>query len=209
MKQDNQQRTASPTSASARPIRIVGFVDGDLIPPACYDEPYCLQPSKDDSKAYDVLREVMHRTHKVGLAAVMIEKKQALAAIVPIGRTLVLNVLRLATSLVPGGKRTQEARAPSQPAPVAKPRARGPHLAAVRPRNAQSAAATTSRPAARIAASRRSGEVIDLALRRSTKRATQPRTTKAPRGRSGTVATLHHLRRKSPVHRAPVEIQLA
>ena len=124
MKQDNQQRSAPHSGAGVRPIRIMGFVDGDLIPPACYDEPYCLEPSRTDSKAYDVLREVMHRTRKVGLAAVMIEKKQALAAIVPIGRTLVLNVLRLASSLVPGGKRMPEQVQAVQPA---KPRARAAH----------------------------------------------------------------------------------
>lgn len=205
MTQDNQQRRAPHSGAGVRPIRIMGFVDGDLIPPACYDEPYCLEPSKSDSKAYDVLREVMHRTRKVGLAAVMIEKKQALAAIVPIGRTLVLNVLRLASSLVPGGKRVPEQVHAVQPA---KPRARAAHLTAVRQRSAHVAPVQAGKAAVRTPA-RKSGEVIDLAVRRSSKRAGQPRSAKAGRTRTSTVATLHHLRRKTPAQRGPVEIQLA
>jgi hypothetical protein len=185
----------------AQSIRIMGFVDGDVIPPACYDKPYCLEPDKQDGKAYEVLREVMHRTRKVGLASVVIEKKQALAAIIPIGRTLVLNVLRLATSLVPG-KRSDPAVAPQA---LPKPQATS---AGARRRAGQSHLVEVPKQAARIAPSRKQGEVIDLAVRRSSKRAAQGRTAKTPRTRGGNVATLHQLRRKSASARTP-EIQLA
>src|SRR5438552_2137820 len=106
MKNDNQPRD------TAQPIRIMGFVDGDVIPPACYDRPYRLEPSEKDGPAYDVLREVMQRTRKVGLAAVVIERKQALAAVIPIGRTLVLNVLRFAR-LMPRARGVASARLPA------------------------------------------------------------------------------------------------
>ncbi len=84
------QDTSTAPGGGSPAIKIVGFVDGDVIPPACYSKPYRLEPGKKDGEAYDALRTVMHRTRKVGLASVVIEKKQALAAIIPIGRTLVI-----------------------------------------------------------------------------------------------------------------------
>jgi len=196
----NMQQTTG--AAGEQSIRIMGFVDGDVIPPACYDRPYCLQPAKDDDKAYDVLREVMHRTRKVGLASVVIEKKQALAAIIPIGRTLVLNVLRLATALVPGKRGDKAAAATQAPAKVQAVNV------TTRRRPVQAGAAEAPKQVARIAPLRKQGEVIDLAVRRSSKRASQTRTAKAARARSGNVATLHQLRRKSSAPRTP-GVQLA
>jgi len=199
----NETTQYAPATTGAQAIRIMGFVDGDVIPPACYDKPYCLEPAKHDDKAYDVLREVMHRTRKVGLAAVVIEKKQALAAIIPIGRTLVLNVLRLATALVPG-KRADKAATRAIEATVK------PQAASANPRRraSQTHVAEAPRQAARIAPARKQGEVIDLAVRRSSKRASQARSAKPARARNASVATLHQLRRKNSAPRSP-GIQLA
>ena len=202
MKQDNQQKSAAPGGEGAQPIRIMGFVDSDAIPAACYEQPYCLEPSRNDSKAYDVLRDVMQRTRKVGVAAVMIEKRPRLAAIFPIGRTLVLNVLRLATSLVPKRAREQADEAPA--VAIAKPRVKSPQLVSVRARS------DAPKAAMRSGTARKQGEVIDLAARRSSKRAAQGRRgAKSPRTRTAAIATLHELPRKSTSQRAPVEIQLA
>lgn len=208
MEKERQQHEAVSVAQSqsdgAQPIRIMGFVDGDVIPPVCYDKPYRLEPGKDDSQAYEVLREAMHRTRKVGIASVVIEKKQALAAVIPIGRTLVLNVLRFASHLVPGKRAVSEQRAsaPAQPkARVLTPVA--PHEGTRR--RPLSAVAEAPKTAARISPVRKHGEVIDLATRRSSKRA-QPRAAKSVRARAGSVATLHQLRRKGA--RSP-ERQLA
>jgi hypothetical protein len=221
VKNQPEQRTNDDANADApsnQSIRIMGFVDGDVIPPACYDKPYCLEPGKNDSKAYEVLREVMQRTRKVGLAAVMIEKRETLAAVIPIGRTLVLNVLRFATSLVPRVRSAashatsatvatlppaKPRTAPSAAVPASTRRARAPlALAAEAPK--------TVAPAARMTPARKQGEVIDLAVRRSSKRATgrNDRAAKS-RTRSTGVATLHPLRRKNSGGRGTPEIQLA
>src|SRR4051794_15514834 len=176
VKNQPEQRTNDDAHADApsnQSVRIMGFVDGDVIPPACYDKPYCLEPGKNDSKAYEVLREVMQRTRKVGLAAVMIEKRETLAAVIPIGRTLVLNVLRFATSLVPRVRsaasqgtsatvatlpppkpRTAPSAASPAPAPASVRRARAPLALAEAPK--------TVAPAARMTPARKQGEVIDL-----------------------------------------------
>ena len=200
MKSEQNQGQHRTTGADARQlprggqsICIMGFVDGDVIPPSCYDEPYCLQPNKNDSKAYDVLREVMQRTRKVGLAAVVIERKQTLAAVIPIGRTLVLNVLRLATGFIPGTKRV----ANRQPVAVLPP-----------PRRAAAPASSAIKRPVRPASVDDEGEVIDLAVRRSSKRATQA-PVKVARTRTGTVATLHELRRKPATRTSPAQRQLA
>ncbi len=177
----------------------MGFVDGDLIPPACYDEPYRLEAARRDSPAYDVLRDVMRRTRKVGLAAVVIEKKQALAAVIPIGRSLVLNVLRFASALVPGARRYESAQPPRASAKGGKPRTLCAVPSPRKPRGAE------PRAVARIAPAPRTGEVIDLAAQRSTKRAQRPART--GRGKGG-VATLHELRRKGH-GRPPGQRQLA
>lgn len=229
MKQDGVVRIdartgGSPHSASGQPIRIIAFVDGDAIPPSCYNEPYCLSPSKNDSKAYDVLREVMQRTRKVGLAAVVIEKQQALAAVIPIGRTLVLNVLRFATGL---GRRGSPVRGqPSIDRPIF---GNKPLISATasRPRAESKIAAlpfpkvVTARrraPAPFIVAEATTlcvppvsdrGEVIDLAARRSSKRASSRRLAKASRVRTPAVATLHELTRKEGTQIPSTERQLA
>ena len=204
MKNHTEQHEAATAAVvtgprGSQPIRIMGFVDGDVIPPACYDEPYRLEPAKNDAKAYEVLRDVMQRTRKVGLASVVIRKKRALAAVIPIGRTLVLNVLRLASGLVPNRKRRESAvRLVAQPTLVRRLPA---DISSAR----RSAASETVRPLVRPSASRKAGEVIDLAVRRSSKR---PQTRAAkPVRRGGTVATLHPLRRKSG--RTAIEPQLA
>ncbi len=191
-------------AVAAQPIRIMGFVDGDVIPPACYDKPYALDPGKDDSKAYDVLREVMTRTRKVGLASVVIEKKQALAAVIPIGRTLVLNVLRFASQLVPGKR-----NAATRSAVSSEPRRAAAQLAQNdAPRRRPLVAVEAPKTAARMSPVRKHGEVIDLATRRSSKRAqTRPAKTVRARAATGSVATLHQLRRKNA--RNAVERQLA
>lgn len=197
---DDGKRADVTSTQPGQSVRIMGFVDGDVIPPACYDKPYCLTPGKDDDKAYEVLREVMHRTRKVGLASVVIEKKQTLAAVIPIGRTLVLNVLRFATGLIPRNQRVPAARAQGT-------KSTGTASAGSAPRKRLVAVPDAPKPAARIAPVRKRGEVIDLAVRRSSKRAAQPRSGKAPRARGTGVATLHELRRKSPGRQ--VERQLA
>lgn len=187
MKNDIQQRDTGAPRAGSQPIRIMGFVDGDAIPASCYDAPYRLEPEKHDSHAYELLRDVMHRTRKVGLVSVMIEKKQALAAVIPIGRTLVLNVLRFASGLVPGVQQKRPAARPPT-----KPMGARPALKAVPPVR-QPAVAAESRTAARMAPAGKVGEVIDLAVRRSTKRVQRPA---RPARTKGGVATLHEMRRK-------------
>ena len=75
-------------------ITITDFVDAAEISPAYYDKPYYLEPIKNGRRAYALLREVMKKTGKVGIAKVVIRSRQHLAALLVDGPKLILNLLR-------------------------------------------------------------------------------------------------------------------
>jgi DNA end-binding protein Ku len=78
-------------------IEIERFVDATDIPFVYLDRPYYLAPINKGQKVYALLRETLIKTGKIGLAKVVIQTKQHLAALVPSGRALVLNLLRWGT----------------------------------------------------------------------------------------------------------------
>src|SRR5262245_16094834 len=80
-------------------IDILDFVDGADISPIYFDKPYYLAPLKNGQRAYALLREVMKRTGKVGIARVVIRNRQHLAALLVNGLMLVLNLLRFSHEL--------------------------------------------------------------------------------------------------------------
>lgn len=80
-------------------IDIVDFVDAGVISPIYYDKPYYLEPLKNGKRAYVLLREVMKRSGKVGIAKVVIRSRQHLAAVMPQGPLLIVNLLRFPNEL--------------------------------------------------------------------------------------------------------------
>src|SRR5215475_5762190 len=80
-------------------IDILDFVDAADISPIYFDKPYYLVPLKNGQRAYALLREVMKRTGKVGIARVVIRSRQHLAALLAQGTVLVLNLLRFSHEL--------------------------------------------------------------------------------------------------------------
>lgn len=75
-------------------IDILGFVDADDIPVIYFERPYYLAPGKGGDKVYVLLRETLKKANKVGIAQVVIRTKQHLAALLPMGRAIVLDLLR-------------------------------------------------------------------------------------------------------------------
>jgi DNA end-binding protein Ku len=75
-------------------ITITDFVDAAEISPIYYEKPYYLEPIKNGRRAYALLREVMRKTAKVGIAKVVIRSRQHLAALLADGQRLILNLLR-------------------------------------------------------------------------------------------------------------------
>ncbi len=75
-------------------IEIQRFIDANDIPFLFLERPYYVAPINKGQKVYALLREVLLKTGKVGLAKVVIATKQHLAVLVPSGKALVLNLVR-------------------------------------------------------------------------------------------------------------------
>ena len=86
---------------SAQSVDILAFVDAADIPFSYLETPYYLAPSQRGEKVYALLRETLKRTKKVGIATVVIQTKQHLAALIPSGPALILNTLRWAAEVRP------------------------------------------------------------------------------------------------------------
>lgn len=90
---DDDDFTAANVEAT-QTIDIIAAVCADEIDPTYFDKPYYLEPSKAGRKAYALLREVLREAERVALAKVVIRTRQHLAALVPQGDALVLEILR-------------------------------------------------------------------------------------------------------------------
>ncbi|HOR28462.1 MAG TPA: Ku protein [Candidatus Sumerlaeota bacterium] len=84
---------------NSQAVEIESFVDLEAIQYPYFDKPYYLVPGKKGEKGYVLLRETLKRTGKVGIAKVVIRTRQHLAALVPQGDGLVLDLLRFQQEL--------------------------------------------------------------------------------------------------------------
>lgn len=75
-------------------IEIQRFVDASEVPFVYLERPYYVAPINKGHKVYALLRETLVKTGKIGIARVVIQTKQHLAALMPSGDALVLNLLR-------------------------------------------------------------------------------------------------------------------
>lgn len=94
---DEDLRRANPEATQT--IDILAFVDAQDVPLIYYDQPYYLAPGKGGDKVYALLRDVLKRVGKIGIAHVVIRVKQHLAALVCVGDTIVMNTLRYADEI--------------------------------------------------------------------------------------------------------------
>ena len=82
-------------------IEIEAFVDATEIPFVYLERPYYVAPINKGAKVYALLRETLLKTGRIGVARVVIQTKQHLAALIPSGRGLVLNLLRWGDEIRP------------------------------------------------------------------------------------------------------------
>jgi DNA end-binding protein Ku len=75
-------------------IEITEFVNEKDIDSIYYDKPYFLEPEKNGSKAYALLREALKKSKKAGIATFVLRNKENLSIIKPMGDGLVLNKIR-------------------------------------------------------------------------------------------------------------------
>jgi DNA end-binding protein Ku len=80
-------------------IDIKEFVNLAEIDPMFFDEPYFLAPEKAGGKAYALLRQALQDSGKVGIAKVVIKTREHLAAVKPMGKALVLELMHFSEEL--------------------------------------------------------------------------------------------------------------
>jgi DNA end-binding protein Ku len=80
-------------------VAIEDFVDRDAVDSVYFDKPYYLVPGKGGERAYTLLCETLKRTNKIGIARVVLRTKQYLAALIPEGEALVLDLVRYPAEL--------------------------------------------------------------------------------------------------------------
>ncbi len=85
--------------ASNQTVDIREFVDLADIDPMFFEQPYFLAPEKGGDKAYALLREALEKSGKVGIAKVVIKTREHLAAVKPMGKALVLELMHFADEL--------------------------------------------------------------------------------------------------------------
>jgi DNA end-binding protein Ku len=81
-------------------IEVIEFVHLHEIDPVFFDRPYYLEPQKQGTKAYALLRDALKKMEMVGIAKVVIKTRQHLASVKPAENALVLEVMHFAEELV-------------------------------------------------------------------------------------------------------------
>jgi DNA end-binding protein Ku len=89
---DEELRSANVEATQS--VDILDFVAAAEISPIYFDKPYYLEPLKNGRRAYMLLREVLIKSNKVAIARVVIRTREHLAAVMPQGHALILNLLR-------------------------------------------------------------------------------------------------------------------
>jgi DNA end-binding protein Ku len=89
---DDDIKAAYPKTTQT--IEIEAFVDAGEIPFVHLERPYYLEPVGKSAKVYALLREAMLKAGTIGIARVVIQTKEHLAALIPTGPALMLNTLR-------------------------------------------------------------------------------------------------------------------
>jgi DNA end-binding protein Ku len=97
----SDKEIAAAYPKTTQTIEIETFVPANGIPFVYLERPYYVAPINRGAKVYALLRETLQRSQRVGVARVVIQTKQHLAVLVPVGPGLVLNLLRWGADIRP------------------------------------------------------------------------------------------------------------
>ncbi len=75
-------------------IEVAEFIDEKEIDSMYYETPYYLQPEKSGTKAYNLLREALKKTGKVGLGTFVLRNRESLVIIRSVDDIIILNKIR-------------------------------------------------------------------------------------------------------------------
>ncbi len=94
---DDEIKNAYPRTTQT--IELESFASPQEIPFVHLDHPYYLEPHSRGDKVYALLRDAMAASGKVGIARLVIQTKEHLAALIPDGPLLMLDTLRWASEI--------------------------------------------------------------------------------------------------------------
>jgi DNA end-binding protein Ku len=97
--QDSEIEACAPKSSRA--IEITDFVDLDQIDPIYYSRTYYTSPDPRAGKAYRLLLDAMRKTNKVGIAKVVMHRKEHVVALRPMEDTIALTQMHFGDEVVP------------------------------------------------------------------------------------------------------------
>ena len=92
---------------------IEAVVEADAVGPEYVEKPYVLVPAKKAEKGYVLLREILARTGRVGIARVVIRSREYLCEVVPRDKALYLMLLRYPQEIVDASEYSIPDQAPS------------------------------------------------------------------------------------------------
>lgn len=83
----------------SRTFEIESFVDQDEVSEILFKKPYFLEPQKEGGKSYNLLKEALKKTGKLGLGTFVMRQKENLALIGVYKEALVINVIRFSDEI--------------------------------------------------------------------------------------------------------------
>lgn len=89
---------------TAHAVNIVNFVEASEIDPIYYRDSYYLQPEELGVKPYRLLIDVLEKTRRLGLAKVVLQRREHLCCLRPLDDILVLHTMYYSNEVVPRGE---------------------------------------------------------------------------------------------------------
>ncbi|WP_158858089.1 non-homologous end joining protein Ku [Lunatibacter salilacus] len=88
----------------SKTLEIEAFVNQDEVADVLFKKPYFLEPQKEGGKSYNLLRDALKKTKKLGLATFVMRQKENLSLIGVYNDILVLNVIRFSDEIRDGAE---------------------------------------------------------------------------------------------------------
>jgi DNA end-binding protein Ku len=95
----SDEELAEVAAEKSDAIQIQEFVAESEIPSLYFEKPYYVQPDEGAAGSYALLREVLCRTRKVGIAQFVLRSRENLCLIKPFKDGLVINLLRFQSEI--------------------------------------------------------------------------------------------------------------
>jgi DNA end-binding protein Ku len=87
------------SAKKTKTIEISDFVKEDEISSIYYETPYYLEPDKSGTRAYELLRQALLKTGKIGVATFVMRSKESLAILKATKDLIILNRIRFAEEI--------------------------------------------------------------------------------------------------------------